>query len=97
MNKKFKKITKSAVKKTGVFMKMANKKAGKAVKAIKKEWKKEQPQRDQYKKEIKIAAEKAGKKGLKIFNKGLKNSIKIGGDVADVIKKDLKEIYKNNK
>ena len=56
--KKIKSIVKSSAKKTGALMKKVGKKANKegvkAVKAFKKEWKKEQPQREKYKKEIKV-------------------------------------------
>ncbi len=92
-------IAKDVAKKTGTFMKKAGKKAntegGKMVKAFKKEWKKEQPQREEYKKKIMETANKAGVRGMELFKEGVKNSVKIGGDVADTIKKDINEIRSN--
>jgi hypothetical protein len=94
--KKIKSVAKGAAKNTGKFMKKASKvavkEAGQVAKSIKKEWVKSAPQREVYKKELKDAAKKAGAKGFALLKSGLKNSLKIGGDVADIIKKDIKEI-----
>ena len=99
MIKKIKVFAKSVGKKTRTFMKKAGKKAntegGKIIKAVKKEWKKEQPQREEYKKKIIETANKAEARAMKLFKEGIKNSIKIGSDVADTIKKDIKEIRDN--
>jgi hypothetical protein len=101
--KKIESAAKGAAKKTGKFMKKAGrvavKEAGQMAKSIKKEWVKSAPQREVYKKELKEAAKKAGSKGLELLKSGLKNSLKIGGDVAEVIKKDITEIRNkdNNK
>ena len=92
-------IAKSVAKKTGTFMKKAGKKAntegGKIVKAFKKEWKREKPEREEYKKKIIKTANKAGARGMELFKEGVKNSIKIGGDVAETIRKDINEIRSN--
>lgn len=104
-NKKVKAVAKSAKKQTGtvvkkadkqagVFMKKANKEAGKIVKAFKKEWKEGAPQREEYKGKLEVAAKKAGVKGKKMLKIGIKNGLKISGDIADVIKKDIKEMRK---
>lgn len=103
--KKIKSGTKSAKKEAGVLLKKADKQAAKLVKKtnkqtsalvkeLKKEWKAGEPQREVYKKEIEAAAKKAGVKGKKMLKVGIKNSIKIGSDVADVIRKDIKEMRK---
>ena len=90
--KKIKAITKSVSRKGGVVMKKAKKEAGKVGQAIKKEWKREAPQRARYKKEISAAAQKAGAKGLAMLNTGLNHGLKIGGDVYETIRKDINEI-----
>ena len=59
------------------------KKTGELIKKAKKEWKKERPRREEYKTEIKEAT-----------NKILENSVKIGVDVANIIKKDINNIIK---
>lgn len=87
-------LVKGAKKQTGTLIKKVNKEADKIAKAFKKEWKEGEPQREVYKAEIEKAAKKAGVKGMKMAKKGLKNSIKIGGDVVEVIRKDIKEIRK---
>ncbi len=103
--KKVKSVAKSAKKGTGVLLKKADKQAATVVKKankqtsalvkeLKKEWKASEPQREVYKKEFEVAAKKAGVKGKKMLKIGIKNSIKIGGDVADVIRKDIKEMRK---
>lgn len=79
--KKIKTIVKGAAKKTGSFIKKTNTKAGEMAKNLKKEWKKEKPQRE----ELKKTAGKA-------FGQGMK----IGKDVFETIKKDLNEIKKSN-
>ncbi len=91
--KKVKLVVKGAMKKTGVFAKKANKEAGKMAKVIQKKWKESKPQREKLEKDIGKAAKKGGKKGMELFKSGLKNSFKIGGDIAKVIEKDVKEIY----
>lgn len=75
-----------------VAAKKAGKEAGVIAKDIQKKWKDSEPQRAKYKEEVKVAASKAGAKGVELLKSGLKNSIKIGGDVADVIKKDIREM-----
>ena len=45
--KKIKSAVKKMSKKTGSFIKKANKKAGEMSKTLQKEWKKEQPQREE--------------------------------------------------
>jgi cell division septum initiation protein DivIVA len=92
--KETKVLLKKANKQTGVLLKKANKEADKIVKAFKKEWKEGEPQREEYKEKLEVAAKKAGVKGKKMLKLGIKNSIKIGGDVADVIRKDIKEMNK---
>lgn len=80
--KKIKSSAKSVTKKTKSLVKKTNKKASKIVKTLKKEWRKEQPQREK----LKSAA-----------NKALEHGIKISGDVFETIRKDLDEINKQNK
>jgi len=81
--KKIKSAAKKVSSKTKVFVKTAEKKAGKIADSFKKEWKKEQPQREELM--------RAGKKALE-------NGLKIGGDVLETIKKDIAEISsKKNK
>lgn len=80
--KKIKSATKDITKKTGSFMKKANKKANDIASTLKKQWKKEQPQREKFK----IAASKA-----------LGDGIKISGDVFETIRKDINEIKRQNK
>ncbi len=92
--KKIKSFARGAAKKTGVLAKKADKQAGKMAKVIQKKWKASEPQRKKYKEEFEVAAKKAGKKGMKSLKVGLKNSIKIGGDVARVVKKDIREMRK---
>ena len=94
---KIKSITKKTVKGIGVAMKTADKEANKAAKVIQKKWKDSEPQRKVLEKKIGAAAKKAGKDGAAMLKSGVKNSIKIGGDVANVIKKDIKEISKKKK
>lgn len=105
IKKKAVKKTKSATKKagvlleragkqTGILVKRVNTKTGKLVKELKKEWKASEPQREIYKKELETVTKKAGVKGKKMLKAGIKNSIKIGGDVVDVIRKDIKEMRK---
>ncbi|MSR70463.1 hypothetical protein EXS62_00240 [Candidatus Kaiserbacteria bacterium] len=72
--KKIKSAGKSVAKKTGSFVRKANKEVGKTARALQKEWKREQPQREEY----------------------IRNFKKIGGDVIETIKKDVREI-RNNK
>jgi len=81
MNKKIKSVAKGVAKKTKELVKTAKKKGGKAVVSFKKQWKKEQPRREKYGKEVKAAAKKA-----------LEGGIKIGSDIVETIKKDIKEI-----
>ncbi len=88
-------IASGVMKKTGVFVKKAEKQSGKMVKALKKEWKRERPQREEYKKKIGKVVNKARVRGMELLKEGVKNSIKIGGDVAHTIKKDIKEIRAN--
>ncbi len=94
--KKIKSVAKLTVEKTKVFMentgKKVGKEAGKMAKALQKRWDKAEPGREKYKKEVKIAAKKAGARGMELLKSGLKNSMKIGGDIVDVIKKDVKEM-----
>lgn len=79
--KKIKSVAKRVSNKTGVFMKKAGKKAGKMAKILQKEWKKEQPQREEL---------------IKAANKAFEHGIKIGGDVYETIKKDINEINNQN-
>ncbi len=92
--KKIKSFTRSAAKETRVLMKKADKQVGKMAKAIQKEWKETKPQREKYKAELEVAAKKAGKEGARLLKIGLKNGIKIGGDVFDVVRKDVREMNK---
>ena len=75
--KKIKSVTKSVSKKTGSFIKKTGQKAGKIVKTLQTQWKKEQPERE---------------KLMNTANKALEQGIKIGGDVFETIKKDINEI-----
>lgn len=93
--KKIKSVAKVVMKKTGVLAKKADKEATKAVKILKKDWKDSAPQRAKLEKQIGKAAKKGGKQGMELLRSGIKNSIKIGGDIASVIEKDVKEIYRN--
>lgn len=79
--KKIKLVAKKVSNKTEVFMKKAGKKAGKMSESLQKQWKKEQPQREELM--------EAGKKALE-------HGIKIGGDVFEIIKKDINEINNQN-
>ena len=79
--KKIKVVAKNVAKKTRLLISKANIKAGKVVRVIKKEWKKEEPQRKEFEKELKKAV------GLAI-----KNGSKIGADIIKTIKKDISEI-----
>ena len=74
--KKIKSVAKKVSNKTGVFMKKAGKKAGKMSEALQKEWKKEQPQREEL---------------MNAANKAFEHGVKIGGDVFETIKKDIKQ------
>ena len=94
---KIQSITKGAAKQVGIALKKADKGATKAAKVIQKKWKDSEPQRKVLEKKIGVAAKKAEKKGAAMLKSGIKNSIKIGGDVANVIKKDLKEINKKKR
>lgn len=76
--KKIKSATKDIKKKTKLFTEKVDDIAG----LLKKQWKKEQPEREKFK----IATDKA-----------LKNGIKIGNDVFETIKKDVNEIKRQNK
>lgn len=76
--RKIKSATKDIAKKTKSFMKKANGIVG----TLKKQWEKEQPQREKFK----IAA-----------NKALGNGIKISGDVFATVRKDINEIKRQNK
>lgn len=93
--KKIESVAKATAKKTAVLINKADKEILKAAKVIQKEWKKSEPKREEYKKEIKKAANKAGVKGVALFKAGVKNSIKIGGDIAKVVKKDVNKIRKS--
>jgi hypothetical protein len=92
VKRKIKSAGKVVAKNAKVLVKKAGKEAEKIAKVLKKRWDKAEPEREKYKKEMRAAAEKAGAKGMKMLKSGLKNSIKIGGDIADVIKKDIEEI-----
>jgi hypothetical protein len=46
---------------------------------------------------MKSAAKKAGAEGLELVKEGIRNTIKIGGDVAEVIIKDIREIGESEK
>jgi len=74
-------VAKKVSNETGIFMKKAGKKASKMARTLQKEWKKEQPQREELM--------KAGKKALE-------HGIKIGGDIFETIKKDINEINNQN-
>lgn len=79
--KKIKSAAKKASSKAGAFMKKVGKKAGKMSAALQKQWKKEQPQREEF---------------MNTVNKVLEHGIKIGGDVFETIKKDINEINNPN-
>lgn len=81
MTKKIKAVAKTVVKKTGLLAKQTKQQAGKAAKSLQKTWKKEAPRRERFKKELRAAGRQA-----------LKDGAKIGGDVFQTIRKDLKEI-----
>lgn len=76
---------KGVTKKARVVAKKVNKQAGQTVKALKTEWKKEQPHRKEYAEELKVAAGQA-----------LKDVIKIGSDVVKSVKKDISELNKQD-
>jgi hypothetical protein len=79
--KKIKLVAKKVSNETGVFMKKAGKNAGNMAGRLQKEWKKEQPQREEL---------------MSTANKALEHGIKIGGDVFETIKKDINEINNQN-
>lgn len=79
---KIRSATKKTARKTQTFMKKINKKATDISSTLKKQWDKEQPQREELKKSI---------------NKTLEDGIKIGGNVFKTIRKDVNEIKKQNK
>ncbi len=91
-----KKVAKKTIKKTGAIIKKAEKGAGKMAKDIQKKWKDSAPARAKYEKEMEATAKKVGARGMELFNAGVKNSMKIGSDIADVVKKDINDI-RNNK
>ncbi len=93
--KKIRVFAADVARKTGILVKKADKKAGETVQALQKKWKQSAPKREQYKKDIKKAAKKAGAKGSELLSDGLK----IGSDVVHVIKKDISEMRgrKSNK
>ncbi|MDP3901522.1 MAG: hypothetical protein Q8Q37_00910 [bacterium] len=80
--KRIKSKTKNKAKKAKLFIKKANKNVNDIVSILKKQWKKEQPQRE----EFKISAQKV-----------LENSIKMGSDVFETVKKDINEIKKQKR
>jgi len=80
--KKIKLATKDVTKKTKSLLKKTNKKAIDIASTLKKQWKKERPQRDKFKRATK---------------KALENSVKIGGDVFETIRNDINEIKRQNK
>jgi len=80
--KKIESATKAMAKKTKSFAKKTSKKVSNVTSTLQKEWKKEQPQREK----LKNAA-----------NKALEHGVKIGNDVFETIKKDIKEINNQNK
>lgn len=79
---KIKSTTKGVAKKTKSFLKKTNKKADEIANILEKQWTKEQPQREKFKKDA---------------GKALEHGIKISGDVFETIKKDIDEIKKQNK
>lgn len=79
--KKIKSVAKAVSKKTELFMKKTGKKAGKIVKTLQQQWKKEQPEREEL---------------MNNANKALEQGVKIGGDVFETIKKDINEINNKN-
>ncbi|MFA6006237.1 MAG: hypothetical protein WC764_00700 [Candidatus Paceibacterota bacterium] len=83
---------KKVIKKIRSVAKKAGKEANKAAKVIQKKWKASEPERKKYQAEFEVAAKKAGKEGVRLFKAGLKNGLKIGGDVAEVVKRDIREI-----
>lgn len=84
MNKKIRSKVKVTVEKTKALVKKVNVKVIKTTKSLQKKWKTEKPRRENFKKGLKTGANK-------MFSDGLK----IGRDVAKVIRKDIQEI--NNK
>jgi hypothetical protein len=80
-NKKIKLTTKSVVKGTKSFVKKASNKAAEMKNTLQKQWKKEQPQREEL---------------MTNANKALEQGIKIGGDIFETIKKDMKAINTPN-
>ncbi len=80
--KKIKSSAKGIVKNTKTFLKKTNKQADQLALALKKEWKKEAPQREQLKQTTKRA---------------LGHGLKIGNDVFETIRKDIKEIQSQKK
>lgn len=80
--KKIKSATKGAAKKTKSFVKKTSNKVSDVADNLQKQWKKEQPQREKLK---------------KAANNALENSVKIGNDVFETIRKDIKEINTQNK
>lgn len=79
--KKVKAAANVAVKHTRVLAKKAGKEAKTMVKTLQEKWKSTEPAREKYGEELKEA---------------FQNTVKIGGDIAAVIKKDIQEIRDNN-
>jgi hypothetical protein len=78
--KKIKAITKNVAKKTRLLIGKADIKTRKVVKSLKKEWKKGKPHRKEYEKELKSAV-----------NLVTKDIVKIGTDVMNIIKNDIRK------
>lgn len=86
MAKKIKTVAKKIRKQAGVLVKKSQKQAGRAAKSLKQEWKKEEPRRKKFAKELKMAAGQA-----------LKDGTRIGRDIVQTVKKDLVEINRRGK
>ena len=80
--KKIESATKDMAKKTKSFAKKTSNKVSNVASTLQKQWKKEQPQREKFK---------------NAANKALEQGVKIGNDVFETIKKDIKEINNKNK
>ena len=75
--KKIESATKDMTEKTGSFLKKTSNKAREIAGTLEKQWEKEQPQREKFK---------------KVAGKALEAGVKISGDVLETIRKDIDEI-----
>ncbi|MFA6227105.1 MAG: hypothetical protein WC631_01315 [Candidatus Paceibacterota bacterium] len=83
--KKIKVAAKNVAKKAKLLVGKANAKTRKAVRSLKKEWKKGRPHRKEYEKELKNAV-----------NLVSKDVIRIGTDVINTIRDDIRKVKRKN-